>query len=221
MSYLKIGKYNGLSLTASTYQFKDVLDPDYEDISNIRMWFKAIDSAFIDYTFAREGAIGYMYNNGGFSGLTEYDQLTMVQNYCVDKDLRDTLLSDEEQETFWELFIYNSENARQQRWSIAKSYISFRLSIPDGNDLGDSTDVLTTNYLRYGIESYTDDNKTGLYDWLNDTHIYSGGTGFSSKTYYTTDFKDGIIDRLNGNVTSSIQRENVKKVIKPSELLIK
>jgi hypothetical protein len=218
MSYLKIGKYYGESLTANTYQFKTVLDTDYADISDISMWFGAQEYADIDYTFAREGAIGYMMAQGGFSALTENDKITMARNYCVDQTDRDSVLTQQEQESYWELFIYNSENARTRRWSIAKAFISFRLDKVDGNDLGEATDILTNKFLRYDITSYSADSTTGLFDWLNDSHIYSGGTGFSSKSYYTSELRDGILDRLKGKVISTIQETPTSRMVKPSDL---
>ena len=218
MSYLKIGKYYGESLTANTYQFKTVLDTDYADISDISMWFGAQDYADIDYTFARVGTMGYMTSQGGFSALTEDEKITMARNYCVSKSDRDTVMTEKEQEQYWELFIYNSENSRARRWATAKSFISYRLSKQDGNDLGNETNDLTDKYLRYDITSYSAESVTGLYDWLNDAHIYSGGTGFSSKSYYTTELRQGIIDRLNGNIISTIQETPISKMIKPTDL---
>lgn len=218
MSYLKIGKYTGESLTASTYVFEQTLPVDYVDISDVYMWFQAQDYADMDYVFCRDGAMNYIAYNGGFTGLTEEHKLIAAKNFCVSKPERDTVLTDAEQEQYWELFVYNSQIARNRRWDIAKSYVSYRLTPTDSSDLGESTDTLTSKYLRYGIESELVDGKPGLYDWVKDEYSFSGGTGFSSKTYYTTDLRDGLIERLDGFINSTIQETPTNKMVKPSEM---
>tara|TARA_B100000927_G_scaffold42313_1_gene30146 strand:+ start:237 stop:881 length:645 start_codon:yes stop_codon:yes gene_type:complete len=200
MGYIKIGKNKGYDKTLPRYQFKEILDSDYEDISSIRNWFDAPVYANVDYIYSKDGATGYMDNNGGFSSFSENDRIKLAKNFCVDKADRDTVISDDEQELSWDIFVYNSHNARNRRWNIARSFISYRLTPNESSDLGDSTDMLTSRYLRYGIESEVEDGKPGIYDWIKDENHYSGGTGFSSKSYYSTDLRDGIIDRLNGNV---------------------
>jgi hypothetical protein len=200
MSYIKIGKNKGYDKTLPRYQFKEVLDSDYEDISSIRNWFDAPGYANVDYIYSKDGATGYMNNNGGFSSLSENDRIQLSKNFCVDKADRDTVISDDEQKFSWDIFVYNSQNARNRRWNMARSFISYILTPSDSSDLGDATDTLTSRYLRYAIESEVEDGKPGLYDWIKDENYYSGGTGFSSKSYYSTDLRDGIIDRLNGDI---------------------
>lgn len=199
MSYLKIGKYYGESLTATTYQIKEVLDADYLDITNVEHWFMLQDELNKDYLYCRDGAIGYInYGAGGFNALTQKGKELAAKNFCVAKADRDTIYTDTEQESFWNDFVINSKNVRVGRWDKAKSYASYRLAIVDSNDLAEETLLLNQKYTEYGIESFAKDGKLGLLDWINDTYSYSGGTGFSSKSYYTDTIKNGIIDRLNG-----------------------
>lgn len=217
MSYLKIGKYGGESLTANTYTFEVSLPTDYVDVSDVYMWFEAQNYADMDYTFCRNGAIGYIMNNGGFSACTDEHKLLLVQNFCVDKATRDSIISETEQEFYWELFVYNSEQSRKRRWEIGKSFISYRLPQADSSDLGESTDVLTSKYLRYDIKSLASDGKDGLYDWIKGEGNFTS-TGFPSKSYYTEELRDGLIDRLEGLVITSIQETPISKIVKPSVL---
>ena len=197
MSYLKIGKYYGESLTASTYQIKEVLDSSYVDITNVYHWFK-LEELNKDFLYRRSKAIEYIVSVGGFDNLDELDKPCAAKNYCVGPTDRDKLFTTTEQEEHWYHFVMNSENCRKERWDKAKAFVSFRLSIIDSNDLALSTSSLNENYIKYGIESSALDGNSGLIDWLNDTGSYSGGTGFSSKPYYATEIKNGIIDKLNG-----------------------
>jgi hypothetical protein len=214
MGYIKIGKNKGYDKTLPKYQFKEVLDDDYEDISSIREWFRAPEYANVDYIYSKDGAIGYMINNGGFSVFTEEEKIQLAKNFCVGKSDRDTVLTNDEQEVCWEIFVYNSHNARNRRWNITRSFISYRLSPIESSDLGESTDNLTSKYLRYGIESEDVDGIPGIYDWVKDENHYSSGNGFSSKSYYSKELKDGILDRLNGHIIDSITLPKIE-IIKP------
>ena len=198
MAYLKIGKYYGPDPEAPTYQFKDTLDEYYLDISCVEYWFKVGEEAGKDFIYQKDGAVGYITNNGGFDALTEYDKPYAAQNFCVDKADRDKLYTDAEQEVYWKTFVANSQVARQLRWDNCKSYISFRLSSANSNNVADDTLLLNEKYIYYGIESQSRDGVDGLLDYINGTSTYSGG-GFPSKSYYTESLKDGVLNCLNGN----------------------
>jgi len=197
MSYLKIGKYYGDNDSLPVYQFKETLDTDYLDISNVTHWYGAQDFANKDYLFCRTGSIGYMDNNGGFSALSLDEKQLMAQNFCVSKTDRDTLYTDAEQEAYWDSFVKNSQQARQERWDKTKSFVSYRLSISDSNQLADETFLLNNKYIYYGIESFAVDGVDGIFDWINGTASFSG-SGFPSKSYYDESLKQGILDCLNG-----------------------
>jgi len=217
MSYLKIGKYDGDATSATTYQFKVVLDIDYIDISSVREWFKSVSFANKDFIFARDGAIAYITNNGGFNALNDMEKELVSKHFCVDKVDRDTVLSEDEQESFWELFVYNSQNARQHRWDIAKSFISYRLSPTDSSDIAVTTDTYSTQYIRYGIEELSVDGKDGLRDWIkNEGNLVV--SGFNSKQYYTDGLRDGLLERLDGIITTVMQDVVIEKIIIPSKL---
>jgi len=197
MGYLKIGKYYGPNPSASIYQFKEVLDADYLDISCVEYWFKIGEEAGKDFLYQRAGAMGYIANSQSFAELSEYDKPYAAQNFCVDKSDRDTLYTDAEQEVYWKSYIGNSQNARQTRWDNAKSYISYRLDKANSNDVAQDTLLLNEKYIYYGIESSSIDTVDGLFDYVNGSSGYTS-TGFPSKTYYTTELKEGVTNCLNG-----------------------
>jgi len=196
MSYLKIGKYYGSDETKSTYQFKNTLDTDYADISDVYMWFEVENFTDVDYLYGRLGAIGFINNNGGFSALTETHKEIAIQNFCVGQSDRGTIYTSSEQEFYWSKFIKKSEICRDGRWDRAKSYISFRLTSSEGSDLSVDTLILNEKYIKYGIEDLSTDGIDGLYDWLNGVSSFSQN-GFPSKTYYNEIYKNGIISILN------------------------
>tara|TARA_Y100000389_G_C17455556_1_gene517907 strand:+ start:657 stop:1268 length:612 start_codon:yes stop_codon:yes gene_type:complete len=197
MGYLKIGKYYGANPSASIYQFKETLDTDYLDISCVEYWFKIGEEAGKDYIYQRTGSMGYITNNGGFDALTEYDKPYAAQNFCVDKTDRDKLYTDSEQESYWATYIVNSQTARQQRWNKVKSYISYRLSKDQSNEIANDTIILNEKYIYYGIESKALDNIDGLFDYVEGTAAYSS-TGFPSKSYYTVELKNQVMNLLTG-----------------------
>tara|TARA_R100000951_G_scaffold27876_1_gene23928 strand:- start:1419 stop:2027 length:609 start_codon:yes stop_codon:yes gene_type:complete len=198
MSYLKIGKYYGdYNPLVPTYQYKEVLDANYTDISNVELWFGAQDFDNQDYLFCRDGAIGYISNNGGFAALSDTDKQQASKHFCVSKTDRDTIYTDHEQEQNWLEFVLASELARTRRWNSAKSYLSYRINIADSNDMAIDTTLLNEQYIKYGIESEALDSKTGLFDWVNGTSIYSG-SGFPTKSYHTIELQTGIMSCLSG-----------------------
>ena len=197
MSYLKIGKYYGGNPNSPTYQIKEILDSNYLDISNVEHWFRLQNELGKDYLFCRDGAIGFINGTTGFSGLTQTDKEYAAQNFCVSKTDRDTIYTDSEQEGFWGIFVKKSKETRSLRWEKSKVFISYRLSLTDSSDLAVSTLDLNQRYVEYGIESLSEDGQDGLFDWINGEGSFVSN-GFPSKTYYTEELKNGIIDRLNG-----------------------
>tara|TARA_R100001480_G_scaffold33882_1_gene45533 strand:+ start:414 stop:1025 length:612 start_codon:yes stop_codon:yes gene_type:complete len=197
MGYLKIGKYYGTSTSASIYQYKETLDTDYVDISTVEYWFTLRNETGKDYLYCRTGSMNYITNNGGFNGLTATDKAYAAQNFCVDKADRDTLYTDAEQETYWTTYISESQTARQNRWNRVKSYISYRLTKDQTNEIADDTIILNEKYIYYGIESKAIDNIDGLFDYVEGTSAYSS-SGFPSKSYYTVELKNQVMNLLTG-----------------------
>lgn len=207
MSYLKIGKYKCSDYDNNpTYQIAEVLDSCYEDITSIKLWF-SFEELKVDYLYARDRVMEYVVSIGGFSALTtDYDRKMVSQNFCVSKTDRDTVYSDTLQEKYWGEFVDASEKCRTQRWKLAKKYASYRLTPTDSTDLAEETRVLNEKYIEYGIESLAVDGKDGIYDWVKGEGNYTTN-GFPSKTYYTVEIKDGIINILNG-----IYQDNYLKI---------
>ncbi len=200
MSYIKIGKYGGDDSTKPTYQFKVELDEDYVDSTDVYMWFESENFSDNDYLYCRSNVINYITHVGGFNGLTnDLHRELLVQNFCVGKEDRDKLYDDKTQEEYWLDFVKKSELCRHDRWERAKSYASYRLSVEDSNDLGVETLHLNEKYVKYSIESFDEDGVYGLLDWLLGLGIYQGN-GFPSKTYFTAELQQGIINILNGIV---------------------
>ena len=197
MSYLKIGKYYGEDPNLPTYQVKEVLDTNYLDITSVTHWFTLQDEIGKDYLFCRDGAIGFINGTTGFSGLTQSDKEYSAQNFCVSKTDRDTIYTDVEQEGYWTQFVVNSKEVRNLRWEKSKVFISYRLSLTDSSDLAVSTLDLNQRYVEYGIESLSEDGQDGLFDWISGEGSFVSN-GFPSKSYYTLELKNEILNRLNG-----------------------
>ena len=89
---------------------------------------------------------------------------------------------------------------RKKRWHAAKGYISFTLPLADSIDLGKKTNELSNEYIIYGIEDYASDGVAGLFDWLENTNIYSGGTGYSGQTYWTQTDQDKMMSILRDGI---------------------
>lgn len=202
MSYIKIGKYYGTDPSASTYQFKEILDNDYLDISNVEYWFKIGTEAGVDFLYQRDGAIGFISASGGFDSLTEYDKPYAASNFCVSKADRDTIYTDAEQESFWGEFVGNSQEARRIRWNRSKSFISYRLTPSQSDEVANDTLLLNEKYVYYGIESYALNVIEGLFDYIQGTSTYSE-SGFPSKSYYTASLETGVMNFLNGTYNTT------------------
>lgn len=203
MSDLRIGKYYGNDLDGKVYQIKEILDSDYADITSVSMWFLMSKETNNDYLLCRDLAINYIISVGGFNNLSNTDKQVAIINFCVRKEDRDTLYTNEEQEVFWETFCKLSEECRHNRWEKAKAFASYRLSVLDSNDLGVSTMGLNEKYVKYSISTFDEDGIDGLVDWVMGTNGFVNN-GLPEKTYFTHELANGII-----------------KIIKPSENEIK
>jgi len=100
------------------------------------------------------------------------------------------------------IIAYKSLECRNKRWSGAKTYISYYLSINQSLDLAVSTDLLSFNYLNYGIERVAYDGIDGLFDWIENTGSYSLSGGYSSKIYYNETQKNNIMSYLENGFTT-------------------
>ena len=198
MGYIKIGKWYGEGEDAPILQWKENLDPGYQDISEVQYYYALGPECNKDYLFQRTCSMGYMTgSNQTFSDLDDRNKQYAAQNFIVSKEDRDTLYTDAEQEEYWSVFISSSQSARQTRWNKVKSYVSYRLTKDQSNEIADDTIVLNEKYIYYGIESKAIDNVDGLFDYVEGTAGYSG-SGFPSKPYYTTELKDGVMNFLKG-----------------------
>jgi hypothetical protein len=179
------------------YSFSGTLDTNlYTDITSNTNWMD-IGMRYYDFLFCRQQVMIWSAVNG-FNNLSPNDREIASRIFAVGKPSRD-LVHTEDQHN-WKDFIESSQDAREKRWKAAKSYISYVLAPVDSLDIGISTNTLSNDYIVYGIEDYASDNVAGLFDWLGNTSIYSGGTGYSGKSYWVQEHQDNILDILkNGN----------------------
>lgn len=207
MEMLKIGKlkeiqvncYNPNDSIDSNIVFSGSLDTNrYDDITSNKNWFEIGRNTY-DYIFCRN-QIMTRTSVIGFSGLTQTEKEYASRVYAVGPTERNEVHSENEQENNWGEFVNNMVVSRYNRWTAAKNWIGFKLETSDSIDLAKSTDSLSEEYKKYGIENNASDGTDGLFDWLENTSSYSGGTGFSGKTYWTQEYQDKLMDILrNGN----------------------
>ena len=57
-------------------------------------------------------------------------------------------------------------------------------------------DELSNEYITYGIEEYSADGVDGLFDWIEGTAGFSGGTGFDAKSYHTTGLTQNLMSSI-------------------------
>jgi hypothetical protein len=196
MSLLKIGEIkNKPTMIGESsnpyYVFSDSLDTNlYYDITSNVNWFK-IGMSNYDYLFCRNQV---MVRTAviGFSALTTDEKKIAAKHYSVGTTERAEVFSDGENQDNWALFVENAHKCREKRWNLGKSYISYVLPTLDSIDMAEKTDTLSHNYIVYGIEEKSVDGATGLFDWVENTADYSGGTGFSGQTYWTQEYQDNL-----------------------------
>jgi len=165
----------------------------YTDITSISSWHK-YGKHYRDYLYTRY-EIMVIAATTGFINLSTEDKELASMYFAVSKTDRDTVSTDAEQQANWNNFVKRAVTCRANRWAEAKGYISYVLSMPDSIDLGKSADVLSHEYLVYGVEDFASDGVDGLFDWLEGTSTYVGG-GYSAKSYWTQVDQDKIIDIL-------------------------
>lgn len=200
MSLLKIGelkiKPTKLNSTGAPYYvFSGSLDTNiYDDITSNKNWMSIGRNGY-DYMFCRDQVTTWTYVNS-FSALTTDEKIIASTHFAVAKTDRDSVLTDSEQQDAWGGLIQETRKARQIRWDAAKAYISYALPMPNSIDLGKTTTDLTHDYVVYGVEQFSKDGVDGLFDYLGNTSSYSGGTGYSGKTYWNQTDQDAMLTIL-------------------------
>jgi hypothetical protein len=170
------------------------IDSSYEDISSILNWHTLGNSTGEDYNFIRE-RIQEIVFQVGFPNLSQEEKIIAAKLYLVGKSDRDIVLTEAEQVVAWDSIVENSLRCRQDRWSKAKSFISYNLTPMDSSDLAISTSELCLNYINYNITRNSTNGIDGLYDFLEGTSGYSS-SGFPSKIYWTQSYQDRIMSYL-------------------------
>lgn len=175
----------------------DTIQPNYSDITSIINW-DAIGFDLKDYEYVRT-RIKEIVTNLGFNSLSQNEKLIVSKHFVVNKEDRDTVMSEEEQIYYWNVLIENSQDCRFKRWEYAKKYISYKLSPLNSSDLAKSTSELCSDYINYNIITKTKDGISGLFDYLKGEGDYINN-GYPSKVYWSKNDQDKIMDILeNGN----------------------
>ena len=169
------------------YVVSETLDEaEYIDITSNLAWM-TIGLSFYDYLACRKQV---MYRTAviGFGNLSLEEQKVASQYFAVSKENRDLVHTEAEQMAYWNIFVVNSKNIREERWVKAKGYISYLLSPADSTDMALNTETLSKNFVEYGIESLAIDGVSGIYDWLTDV--------FPTKAYYNETYKNNVLSIL-------------------------
>lgn len=175
----------------------DIIHPNYSDITSIINW-DSIGFDLKDYEYVRT-RIKEIVTNLGFNSLSQNEKLIVSKHFVVNKEDRDTVMSEEEQIYYWNVLIENSQDCRFKRWEYAKKYISYKLSPLNSSDLAKSTSELCSDYINYNIITKTKDGISGLFDYLKGEGDYINN-GYPSKVYWSKNDQDKIMDILeNGN----------------------
>jgi hypothetical protein len=187
------------------YVFSGSLDTNiYEDITSNENWVN-VGSSMYDFMFCRNQVMSWTYvkttvMGNPFSALTQSDQEYAAKVYAVGKPERESVYTQEELLGYWGTFISEASKTRGIRWGAAKALVSFELSVADSIDLAKSTNSLSNEYVTYGIEQFDLDGVDGLFDWLEDTAGFDGGTGFGGKSYHTTGLTENIMTILRDGI---------------------
>lgn len=158
----------------------------YQDITSNEMWM-SIGINFYDYLFCRK-QIMYRTAVIGFDNLSLEEKECASKHFAVGKSSRDTVHTEQEQLSNWEVFVDKSQKIRLERWVKAKGYISFQLNPVDSTEMALSTETLSKNFVEYGIESLSIDGVTGIYDWLEND--------YTNRSYYNLTHKNNILSIL-------------------------
>lgn len=204
MNPLKIGQLKNMDNTLTIqvdsiishvppYVFMEVLDTElYDDITSNVNWIK-YGMIYYDYLFCRKQIMIWT-SMTGWGNLSILEKKIAANNFAVDSTKRLEVYGESELIRYWRDFVVKSQSVRTNRWSEAKSYISYELSTQNSIDLAKKTDSLSQEYIVYGIESFETDGSYGLFDWLGSQGIYSGGTGFNGQTYYTNNYETKLLE---------------------------
>jgi len=207
---LKIGKRKTIQTTlgenlGDNYIFSGALDTNlYDDITSNESWI-TVGQSIYDFMFCRNQVMSWTYVNTvvagqPFSALTQEDQQWAARVYAVEKAERDSIFTQDELLGHWGTFIGNASESRKKRWAAAKSIASFQLPTADSIDLAKSTNSLSNEYITYGVEEYVSDGVDGLFDWVEGTAGFSGGTGFDAKLYHTSGLTQDIMTILRDGI---------------------
>jgi hypothetical protein len=175
----------------------ELVQNNYSDITSISNW-DTIGFNLKDYDYVRS-RIREIVLSTGFSGLTQNEKIIASKYFLVDKLDRDSVMGEEEQIYCWNDLVVNSQDCRFSRWEAAKKYISYQLDPINSSDLAKSTSELCNDYINYNIITLSKDSISGLFDYLKGEGNYTTN-GYPSKTYWTQENQDKIMDILeNGN----------------------
>lgn len=189
---LKIGKIKNIPTTLAEsgdfstpfYIIAEDLDLNiYTDITSNNNWID-LGRGFYDYLECRN-QIKIRTASIGIDKLSVEEIKCASQYFCTSKANRDSVHTESEQKVFWEQLITQTQKTRLDRWVSAKSYISYILSPAYSTDLALSTEILSKNFVEYGIESLATHGVSGLFDWLNTT--------YTEKVYYNVEHKNNIL----------------------------
>lgn len=172
-----------ISVNNPPFIFNDVLQPGYQDITSIENIANYGELTNKDYKFVRTemkktfySKINYNINNIG--NLT-HDELHVVSKFMlVPKEIRLTVLSEDEDLNYSFLFNKNVTKSRQDRYEFLMPYLYTNMSLADCQKLitklryyvidGNTVD-LVSNYITYGLEGLSEGDAPGLYDCLAST----------------------------------------------------
>jgi hypothetical protein len=161
----------------------------YTEITSNKNWMD-IGMNYYDYLFCRNQVMLWTAVNG-WTGLTTEEKKVASEHFAVGPTERAVYTDDESQDN-WNEFVNTSQECRTNRWKLGKGYISYVLDMADSLHMAELTNTLSNSYITYGIESLADDGVVGLFDWVEGTGPYSGGTGFSGESYWTQECQDNL-----------------------------
>jgi hypothetical protein len=201
METLKIGKLKNIVGGTVSREQVSSMDPihvfntsldtvKYTDITNPISWM-TIGLYKYDYLFCRAQTINWLQSNP-WSGCSLEEKKYAAEHFCVGASDRAEVFTDAESELHWNNFVESAQSTRHNRWKQGKGYISYVLPLVDSLDMAEKTNDLSNLYIIYGVESNSLDGKDGLYDWVEGTSSYSGGTGFSGQSYWTQEYQDNL-----------------------------
>jgi hypothetical protein len=175
----------------------NTIEIKYQDISSVINWDN-YGRRLKDFNYVRD-RINELTNSIGFNNLTLEEKIISAKYFVVGKVDRDTVLTEEEQYSYWCMLVTESQHSRFNRWEESKKYISYKLTPINSSDLAKSTSELCNDYINYNIITKVKDGISGLFDYLRGQGDYTTN-GYPSKSYWTQQDQDSLMDILeNGN----------------------